>query len=55
MAKPAVAELVLTVRRYDYASSKVYNTKNTFGTKTASFSVSVHDTPDKNIKVGGYL
>lgn len=53
VAKPAVAELVLTVRRYDSSSSKVYNTKNTFGRKGASFTVHLHDTPDGNIVVEG--
>lgn len=53
VAKPAAAELVLTVRRFDHSSSTVYNTKNTFGPKIASFTVSVHDTPQGHILVEG--
>lgn len=41
VAKSAAAELVLTVRRFDNFSSTVYNTKNSFGPKVASFTARV--------------
>ena len=46
VAKPAAAEHVFTVRRFDSFSSTVYNTKNTYGPKGASFTASVRDVPE---------
>lgn len=53
VAKPAAAEFVLTVRRFDRASSKMYHTKSTLSQTVPSFTVSVHDTPDGHILVSG--
>lgn len=43
IAKPAAAELVLTVRRHDIESSFVYHTKSTLASTIAPFLVKVQD------------
>lgn len=53
VGKTAAAEFVLTVRRFDQASSTVYHTLSTMGPLVSSFTVSVHDTPAGNISVAG--
>lgn len=55
VGKAAAAEFVLTVRRFDQASSGVYHTLSTLGPLVPSFTVSVHDTPDGHINVAGSL
>jgi hypothetical protein len=53
VGKTAAAEWVLTVRRFDHASSNVYHTLSTLGPIVPSFLVSIHDTPDGHILLEG--
>lgn len=53
VGKSAAAELVLTVRRYDAFSSKVYHTASTQGSIVPSFTVRVQDIEDGKISVTG--
>lgn len=53
VGKPAAAEFVLTVRRYDPTTCMVYHTKSTQGPRVPSFTVNVEDIPTGGIKVYG--
>lgn len=51
IAKPAVAEFVLTVRRYDPDTSMVYHTKSTLASTVGPFNVAVRNVEDDADKI----